>query len=124
LIDWQSHIQKSTSLSLEELELIALFEYTQDILWVSKLLQETIHLTPNLCLFNNNLSTQAILTNKVYHHGTCHLPFKYYFMHNKVKSKQVELNYMPTCSLLANLMTKNLTRDKIKDLLNGLLTVA
>jgi hypothetical protein len=70
LIGWRIHIQQSTTLFSAESELIALVEFTQDVLWASNLLQETINLTPTLCLFNNNLSTKAICSNKIYHHGT------------------------------------------------------
>jgi hypothetical protein len=96
LIGWRSHIQQSTTLLSAESELIALVECSQDVLWVSNLLQETIDLKPTLRLFNNNLSTKAICSNEIYHHGTRHIPFKYYFMRNKVLSKEVDLNFMPT----------------------------
>jgi hypothetical protein len=44
-------------------------------------------------------------------------------MRDKILSKEVELNYMPTCLLLADLMTKKLTSNKIKGLLKNLLTI-
>jgi hypothetical protein len=44
-------------------------------------------------------------------------------MRDKLKSKEVELNYMPNCLLPADLMTKNLTGDKIKELLKNLLAI-
>jgi hypothetical protein len=124
LIGWRSHIPKSTTLSSAKLELVSLVKCSQEVLWASNLLQENIGLTPTLHLFNDNLSTQAILQNEIYHHGTRHIPFKYYFMQDKVLSKEVELNYMHKCMLPANLMTKNLTGNKIKGFLKNLLTIS
>jgi hypothetical protein len=69
LIGWRSHIQKSTTLLSAKLELVALVECSQDVLWVSNLLQETVGLTPTLRLVNDNLSTHAICLNEIYHHS-------------------------------------------------------
>ena len=69
-------------------------------------------------IHEDNQSAICIAQNTQYHGKTKHIDIKYHFVREKVSDRTVELRYCPTSDMLADMLTKGLTRDKFTQLRN------
>lgn len=109
------------ALSLAEGEYVAITKCSQDLLWVSNLLQEITASNFKLILHTDNQSAMAIAENPIYHHGSRHMNFRYHFIRDLIQSGQISLKYSPSKSLLSDLLTKNLTGGRTAELTTSIL---
>ena len=61
-------------------------------------------------IYEDNQSTIALARNPVHHGRAKHIDIKYHFIRDKVESKEIELEFMPTDDMVADVMTKALPR--------------
>jgi hypothetical protein len=99
------------ALSSAEGEYVSLSDSSQDLLWCRNVLEE-LRIPPKLTLYTDNQSAIAIASNPIYHHGTRHINFRYHFIRDHVDSKLINLQYLQTDKMQADLLTKNLTEGK------------
>ncbi|MBW0549678.1 hypothetical protein O181_089393 [Austropuccinia psidii MF-1] len=111
LISWKTKKQSTVALSTTEAELGSLVELTQDILWFKKLLDD-LKLYPIIKLSCDNQGAIALCNNPLYHHRTRHFDICLNWLRDVVLSKFVSLNYVPTSSMWADILTKGLGKIK------------
>ena len=70
-------------------------------------------------IYSDSQSAIQLTKNPTYHARTKHIDIQYYFIREKVDSKQIQLVYQHTSRLLADSLTKATNADKIKELLLG-----
>lgn len=58
--------------------------------------------------------------NPVNHERTKHIDIRYNFVREKVEDKTIVVKYLETTEMLADILTKGLTRDQHKKLCEGL----
>ncbi|KAI0993879.1 hypothetical protein K3495_g14305 [Podosphaera aphanis] len=115
---WQSRRQKSVSTSTAEAEYVALFEAAKQAIWVNQLITE-LHVENKLIgdegilLFTDNQSALSIAggTNSA---KTKHIDVSYHFVRDCVRDKKINIKYIPTDMMLADLLTKPLSYGKAK----------
>ena len=111
-ISWLSKKQAVVALSSSESEYIALCSATQEAVWIQKLLS---HLTiPDevkpITLMEDNQGTIAIAKNPVTHSRTKHIDIRFHFVREAVQSGIIELKYCASENMIADLLTKPLSR--------------
>jgi len=117
VISWSSKRQATVALSSTEAEYMALTHATKEAIWLRSLLDELgfkqHHPTT---LFEDNQSAIALAKNPVYHMQSKHIDIQYHFTREKLESNEIELVYKPTIEMIADALTKPLTRPKLEPL--------
>lgn len=113
---WQSRRQKSISTSTAEAEYVALFEASKQAIWVHGFLsdlrvaKELID-ENGLLTFTDNQSALAIAkgANST---KTKHIDIAYHFVRDCVNKGTINIKYIPTTQMLADILTKPLPFSK------------
>ena len=63
-------------------------------------------------IYNDNQSAIKLSENQLCHKRTKHIHVKYHFIRDKVRDKNIELSYMPTAEMVADMLTKSLGSKK------------
>lgn len=123
-ISWGSKKQSSVSLSTSEAEYIALSLAIQEGKWIHRLLCELLKAanvpTPKLVIFEDNQSCIKMTKNPVNHGRAKHIDIKFHHIRDEVKSGEVEVEYCPTQTMLADLLTKGMPGPRHQDLTSAL----
>ena len=122
----KSSKQKLNSKSSTETELIGLSDYLSQVLWIRNFLvaQGYNTLEPAI-IFQDNISAMT-MASKGKHIGetTRHINIRYFFIKHYLESKkEVVLEYLPTESMIADIMTKPLQGALFKSLRAKLLNL-
>ena len=107
----KSNKQKTVALSSCEAEMYAATEATTAILWFRKILEELgFAQTQPTVLFSDNQSTIQLSTNRTGKHSRIkHFILRVNFMLEKVAEQMIQLKYMDTENMVADVLTKSLS---------------
>ena len=75
-----------------------------------------------ITLYEDNQSTIAMARNPVFHQRTKHIDTRYLFIRDLINNNAIQIQYCPTESMIADILTKALPRIKFQSLqvlLNG-----
>lgn len=72
--------------------------------------------TPTI-IHGDNLSAQNLARNPVYHARSKHIVIRYHFIREVIQKGDVELKYVPTNDMIADMLTKNLSKLKYEKLI-------
>jgi hypothetical protein len=108
-ISWMSKGQSSVALSSTHAEYIALSELTRELTWLRQLLSEIgfCESGPSI-VFQDNQQTIRLANNPEDHSRSKHIDVRHHHIREKVESKEIELHYIPTSEMVADLFTKPL----------------
>lgn len=122
-ITWCSQKQKTIALSTTEAEFVAACEAAKEILWLQQLLLELGENVKYVSLYVDNQSAIKLISNPVYHKKTKHIDVKFNFIREKVELGIIKLNYIPSNSQLADMLTKALPTQAFMYLRNQILCI-
>ena len=114
-VTWGSRKQNSVALSTMESEYMALAETTQEGLYLMKLLKD-MGIEYNLEVFADNQSCIAFAENEKGPGKAKHIAIKYHFVKDLIEKKRLSLKYVDTSSNVADLFTKALSKEKLRNL--------
>lgn len=113
VISWSSKKQQSVALSSTESECMALAKATAEAVWLRKLLSELGFPQPHpTTIYSDSQSAIALSENPKFHSKSKHVETQYHFTQEKVLDKQIQLKYVSTLNMTADIFTKPLPRDK------------
>ena len=106
-----SKLQKTVALSSCKAEYIAYKEAFKEAIYINSLLSEFPSYIRNLfsntsTIFTDSQSAIALVKDLLFHMRTKYVAISYYFIKEKIASKELELVYYPTNILLADSFTK------------------
>ncbi|KAH7472327.1 Retrovirus-related Pol polyprotein from transposon TNT 1-94 [Phytophthora ramorum] len=120
-ISWKSKRQPTVATSSTEAEYMALYNATQEAVWLRQLLLDVgCECVGATTIFQDNQGCIALAKNPAYHSRTKHIDLKYHFLREKVEDKVIVLEYKPTDEMIADGFTKALARPKHRQFLVGL----
>ena len=70
----------------------------------------------SVVIFENNQSAIAITRNPQYHGRSKHISIKYYFIRYQVNEGVIDLKYCPTQDMVADMLTKGLSKERFTKL--------
>jgi transposase InsO family protein len=110
-ISWKSRKQATVSLSSTEAEYKALSDSCKEGLWLRNVLTE-LCLRPNTAIpiHVDNEGAEALAKNPEHHARTKHIHARYHFIRECVQLREVELLHVSTKDMLADMLTKPLSR--------------
>lgn len=109
LVSWSSRKQPTVSRSNTEVEYKSVANVTAEIIWIQSLLGELgifQHRAP--CLWCDNLGATYLTANPVFHARTKHIEIDYYFVHERVACKTLDIRFISCSDQLADVLTKPL----------------
>ena len=108
-ISWKSSLQATVALSTAEAEYMALSSATQEAIFLRQLLQE-LHCEQKFptMIYKDNQSCIHISRNKVSNGRTKHIDIKYNFTRERIEKGEVQVQYLCTDEMLADILTKPL----------------
>ncbi|XP_046844921.1 secreted RxLR effector protein 161-like [Xenia sp. Carnegie-2017] len=121
-ISWSSKKQSTVARSTTEAEYVALSQATQEVIWLRRLLSDlgSKPVSPTT-VHEDNQGAIEIARNPKFHNRTKHIDVAYHFVRERILSKEVKVCYCPSKDMIADIMTKGLSKDqfqKLRNLLN------
>ena len=105
--------------SATEAEIVAMSDGLEKVLWAREFLISQGYAIDPVVVYEDNSGVLAIAKNgRKPQHRTRHLNVRYFFVIDRVKLGHVRLEYMPTKSMIADMMTKAVNGALFQDLRN------
>jgi len=118
-VSWRSKKQTCVALSTAEAEYMALAGAAQEAIWMRQLSSELKNgPTEATTIFEDNQSAICMAKNPQFHGRAKHIGIKYHFIREQVSSGTVDLKYCRTDEMIADMLTKGLSRDRLTKLRN------
>ncbi len=126
-VSWQAKKQPTVALSSVEAEYMSATQATKEALWWKTFLSQLgIHTKKNNGSGNNHIDDNvgcihiysdsqgsiALTKNPEYHSRTKHIDIQHHFVRDQVSIGNVSFTYVPTQDMLADVLTKSLSRDQ------------
>ena len=115
-ISWSCKLQETVALSSTEAEYMAATQATKEAIWIGKLLQELNYLKKETItiILADNQGCINLAKNPTQHARTKHIDIQHHFIREKVEEKKIELIYCSTDDMVADMLTKSVSRDKLQ----------
>jgi len=111
-ISWSSKKQATVATSSVEAEYIASSNATKEAIWLHTLLTELdFPPTTTTIIHADNQGYIALTSNPVAHSHAKHIDIRYHFIRKHVEQGEVDLHYMSTKDMLADIFTKALPHE-------------
>lgn len=122
LISWESKKQSVVALSSTEAEYMSISNAAREAVYLKRLLGELEGAEEKSVILNvDNQGAMKLATNPVFHNRSKHIDIKYHHIREVIKKKEIQLKYLNTDDMIADICTKNLPKIKHKkfvDLMN------
>jgi len=115
-VSWKSQQQKVAADSTTEAEYVAATAAFKEGLWLQKMLVEFTGEHCQLTAFCDNSAAVKVIHKGVYEAKTKHMSVKYHYMHQHVALGELQLLWVNTNEMLADCLTKQVSREKLKSL--------
>lgn len=118
-VTWESKKQQSIALSSTEAEYMALSTASKEVVYLRSFLNELGFLRlidgPTE-LHGDNLSSQQLVKNPIYHARRKHIDIRVHYIRDVYNKNVIVLKYTPTGEMIADILTKNLSKVKHAEL--------
>lgn len=115
LISWKTRKQQTVALSTCEAEYMALASAIQECLYLEQLLRGIdAYEYAQTKVYEDNQGAIALARNPVNRQRCKHIDIKYHFIRENVNNGKFLLEYCPTEQMIADVLTKPVTKLKLK----------
>jgi hypothetical protein len=110
---WKSKRQPTVALSTAEAEYMSLAHAAQTAVWLKRLMGDLgVAQRSSIKIFEDNQGCIAMAKNPVNHERTKHIDIKYHFVRELVADGVIEISYLETEEMQADILTKGMPRDR------------
>jgi hypothetical protein len=110
-VSWQSKTQKSVALSTAEAEYMALSDAAKEAMHLRALLLTLgVDISQGTVIYEDNQAAIKIAENPVLHDRTKHIDIRYHFVRELVESLKIDVVYLKIKDMLADLLTKAVSK--------------
>lgn len=121
VISWKSHKQTSVATSSTEAEYQALSSATKEVLWLRMFMNEIgFEQQSPTTIQQDNQSTISLAHNPTHHNRTKHIDIAHHHIRECLEENKIDITYVPTSDIIADVMTKALSRAKFEHCRNYL----
>ena len=112
-VSWKSKRQQTVALSTAEAEYMALSDASREVTWLRRILLnfDCEQSVPTI-IFDDNQGCIALAKNPVEHERTKHIDIRHHFIREMVESQVIDVQYVCSEEMLADLLTKGVSRDR------------
>ena len=109
-VSWASKKQPTVALSSTEAEYMALTEAAKEAIYLRSFISQVCDTScPTVTLYSDSQSAQNLAHNSGVCHGrTKHIDTKFHFIREKVSDGDIELKFVRSCDMSADVLTKSL----------------
>lgn len=107
-ISWECKKQPTPALSSTEAEYMSLCSVTKEAVFLRRLLEEVTGLINSVVIYNDSQAAQKLAANPIHHNRTKHIDVKFHFIREMLSQKVIRLEYLPSCDMSADVITKAL----------------
>ena len=120
-VSWLSKKQATVALSTAEAAYVALSAATQEVIWLRRLLTD-VGVPPEgpTVIHEDNQGAIAMAKNPVGHARTKHIVIRYHFVREGVQNGAIDLKYIVTDEMIADMLTKPLPKHRFEKLVTEL----
>ena len=116
LVSWHAKKQATVSRSSTEAEYKALANATAEIIWIQTLLKELKVSSPPVAQLKcDNMGAKYLASNPVFHARTKHIEVDFHFVRERVNSKLLQIDFVPSEDQVADGFTKALSVRKLEN---------
>ena len=120
-VSWKSRRQPTVALSSTEAEYMALSEATRHAIWLKRLLADLgAPVVDPMVILGDNQGALFLARDPVHHQRTKHIDIRYHFIRERIEKGEVDVKYVPTVNMIADVLTKPLGRDAHRTACRGL----
>lgn len=113
VISWESRKQRTVALSSMEAEYMSMSEACKESMYLRVLLSEVTNQDEcPVTLYNDSQSAQKLVINHALHRKSKHIDIKYHFLRDAVSNNVINIKYMCTNDMPADVFTKSLSASK------------
>jgi hypothetical protein len=121
-VDVRSTKQKLNTKSSTEAELVALSDMCGKVIWHREFLVAQGMNPPPARVYQDNMSTMSLIKNGASTSDrTRHVAIRYFWVKDRISTKEIEVIYCPTEDMIADILTKPLVGEQFIKLRNLLL---
>jgi len=110
--------QPLVTLSSTKAEYVAMTQASKEVIWLCHLFAEMLFLFPTFdtltLLYGDNQGMIQLAQNAMYHVRTKHIDVQHHFICQAIALGHIELDYVETNSMVADIFTKALARQKFE----------
>lgn len=117
-VSWKSQKSSTVALSTTEAEYIGACEASKEAIWITRLFNDVSpnqaerQATPTACLiYGDNQGAIALVENPRSHQRTKHIDIRYHFIRQAYQKSLIQLQYIPTAQMTADIFTKALPQE-------------
>lgn len=112
-ISWSSKRQPTVALSTTEAEYMAFSDAAREVLWLRQLLADIGYPQSDATMvYSDNQGCIALARNPVFHARVKHIDIRHHFVRERLTDGTLDLQYQPTETMIADILTKPLPRPK------------
>ena len=112
-ISWNSRKQPTVALSTTEAEYMACSSACQELKWLLNFDRlPSINVRQPMVLYCDNQGAVLLSANSIQNKRSKHIDLKHHFIREMVSDGLVNIQYISTTEMIADILTKNLTPDK------------
>lgn len=115
-ISWNSRKQPTVALSSTEAEYMAVVTAIQEAIWLRGFYTEIFGKNTTTSLYSDNKGAIQVMINNSYSTRTKHIDIKAGFVREKLRNEELQLKYIRTENMPADILTKAVTRAKMTNL--------
>jgi hypothetical protein len=121
ILSWKSRKQPTVSSSTTEAEYRALYDGTQEAVWLNYLLNSLrVTLKAPIAMLVDNQAAIALAKNPMHQQRTKHIDVKFHWTREIIEAGKVTISYIQTSKMLADGLTKSLAKPKHQEFIRGL----
>ena len=113
-VNWVSKIQSVVALSTTEAEYVADTEASKEMIWLQRFMDELGKKHDMGTLYSDIQSSIHLAKNSSFHSRTKHIQLKYHFIWSVLEDGQLKLEKIHTSQNPVDILTKVLTREKLR----------
>lgn len=100
---------------------MAMTEAVKENLYFRRLFEELgMNELIDTTIYNDNLEALKLAENPILHNRSKHIDLRFHFIREAIHEKLVNIEYLSTNSMLADILTKALTGPKLRQLISGM----
>jgi hypothetical protein len=108
-VSWKSRLQRVVSQSTMESEYLAIGDAAKDVLWLRSFLSELGYPQSTTTIHNDNMAAIHLTRHQMNFQTTKHIAVRFHFIRDLVKENTLNVTYMKTAEMPADLLTKPVT---------------
>ena len=113
-VSWISQLQKIVSISTTEAEYVVATEACKKMVWMQGFMEELGKKQADCKLYSDSQSAIHLAKNSAFHSRTKHIDIRYHFIRSLLEDGSIALEKIHTSENPADMLTKAVTREKLK----------